>query len=110
MIEFIGLLSLESLIDFGGSEPADFVSDVFNLGPRQIGRRTVLAIRLLADEQRQLIQLRQHCRRPLVSASFDFRCHAFVLPRQCQLTKLAELYNKTANIAIDKSQPPNPTG
>jgi hypothetical protein len=49
MIELVGLLPLDCLIDFGGSEPADFMSHVFDLGPSQIDRRTLLAILFLAD-------------------------------------------------------------
>jgi hypothetical protein len=49
MIEFISLQALNGLVDFCGREPADFVSHVFDLSPRQVLRRAFLAVLLLTD-------------------------------------------------------------
>jgi hypothetical protein len=56
MIQLVGLLPLDFLIHFGGRKPSDFVAYVFNLNPRKIFGRSVLAILLLADQLRQFIQ------------------------------------------------------
>jgi hypothetical protein len=49
VLELVGLLTLDCLVDFGGREPTDFVSDVLDLGPRQIGRRPLWPVLFLTD-------------------------------------------------------------
>ena len=49
MIELVGLLTLDCLIDFGGCEPPDFMPYIFDLSPRQVDRRAFLAVLFLAD-------------------------------------------------------------
>ena len=49
VIQLLGLLALKFLIDFGGGEPAHFVTHVFDVGPGQILRRPLLSILFAAD-------------------------------------------------------------
>ena len=44
MIEFLRLLTLDFLVNFRSSEPAGLVTNVFNFGPGQIFRRTLITI------------------------------------------------------------------
>jgi hypothetical protein len=75
MIQLLGLLALDSLIDFRGRQPPDLVSHVLDFGPGEITGRPRRAILFLADQFGQFIHFCQHRWRPTIPASFDFRCH-----------------------------------
>jgi hypothetical protein len=91
MIELLCLLTLDFLIDLRGGEPADLVTHIFDFGPGQVFRRTLLPILFVADQLRQLFQLCQHRWRIPIPTRFDFRCHAFALPGRCDLCDLTKL-------------------
>jgi hypothetical protein len=56
-VETLGLLTLDGLVKFGGSELADLMAEVFDLGPSQVHRRTLFAIGLGTDHSPQLLHL-----------------------------------------------------
>ncbi|MEM9660610.1 MAG: hypothetical protein AAF961_19770 [Planctomycetota bacterium] len=85
MIELLGLPSLDGLVDFRSRQSPNLVSHVLDLSPRQIGRRTVGTVLLLAYQLLLFLHFRQHRWRPLTTARLDFRRHGGVLPRQRKL-------------------------
>ena len=48
-VELLRVLTLESLVHFSGGESADFVPNVFDLGPSHLYRRTLVPELLLTD-------------------------------------------------------------
>jgi hypothetical protein len=73
LVKLLGLLTLDGLIEFGGSELADFVTEFFDLIPCQLHRRAVFPIGLGADHTTEFLhQFKRLGRKP--GATF---CYCF---------------------------------
>ena len=56
-IKSLGLLTLNGLVKFGGGELTDLMAEFFDLGPGQIDRRPVFAVRLGTDHPPEFLHL-----------------------------------------------------
>jgi hypothetical protein len=71
VVEFLGLLTLHGLVKFGGSELANFVPEIFDLGPSQFDRWPVVAVGLGADHAAEFLHFREHFGRESGTTFFD---------------------------------------
>ncbi|MEO1020263.1 MAG: hypothetical protein AAFY56_21630 [Pseudomonadota bacterium] len=71
MVISFGLLALHGLIKFGGGELADFVPEIFDLGPGQFDRWSVLAVGIGTDNATELLHQLQGLGRESGTSFFD---------------------------------------
>jgi hypothetical protein len=71
VIELLGLLSLNGLVEFRGSEFTDFVPKFLDLVPRQFHRRTVTPIGFGTDHTPKFLHQFQRVRREPSSTFFN---------------------------------------